>query len=387
MMTAFLSQYWLSSILTANLEIIYMCVACQTSLDTAKMDAFGERVVDIFNQASLGLMISIGYRTGLFEAMKRLESSTSHEIAAIAKLDERYVREWLGAMTTGGIVDSEDGKTFQLPPAHAAMLTEDGEGECLAHLMQYIGLMGGVEDKIVDCFRHGGGVPYSEYPRFHEVMADDSRQSVVSTLLEHILPLSPGLILALKNGIRVLDVGCGRGYALRLLAEEFPKSEFVGYDLSAEAIDFAKAAAVREGLENIVFEERDLSSFDKDAPQEAFDLVTAFDAIHDQARPDHVLSGINRTLKPDGVFLMQDIGADSNIAANKKHPIGPLLYTISCMHCMTVSLAQGGLGVGAMWGEQLTKEYLCHAGFESVERHKLDHDIQNFYYIVRRVAA
>lgn len=362
-----------------------MCLACQTQLDPEKMDAFGDRIVSIFNASSLGLMISIGYRTGLFETMKTMSPATSVEIAEKAKLNERYVREWLGAVATGEIVEVDDaGKRFHLPASHAAMLTEDGEGECLAHLAQYFGLMGGVEDRIVDCFKKGGGVPYTAYPRFHEVMAADSRQSVVSALLDHILPLDPDLVKALEKGIRVLDVGCGRGYAVRLLAEAFPNSEFVGYDLSEEAIEYARESAAKEGLRNTTFDIRDLSNFHEDAPEAAFDLVTAFDAIHDQARPDNVLQGIRRTVKDDGVFLMQDIGAATNIAENREHPIGPLLYTLSCMHCMTVSLAQeGGLGVGAMWGEQMTKEFLANAGFKQVARHTLDHDVQNYYYIVR----
>ncbi len=361
-----------------------MCIACETKLSVEEMDAFGERFVSILNESSLGLMISIGYRVGLFEAMKGMAPSTSAEIAAAANLDERYTREWLGAMATGAIVDVDDeGLRFHLPEARAAMLTESGEGECLAHLAQYISLMGSVEDKILDCFHRGGGVPYSEYPRFHEVMAADSRQSVVGAILEHILPLDPRLTLSLDNGIRVLDVGCGRGYALRLLAAEFPKSSFVGYDLSDEAIEFARAEAREAGLENVVFEKRDLTSFDKDAPEGAFNLVTAFDAIHDQARPDRVLRGIRRALKDDGLLLMQDIGASSNVAENRDHPIGPLLYTISCLHCMTVSLAQGGMGVGAMWGEQMTLRFLEEAGFGNTKRYSLDHDIQNYYYLAR----
>ena len=361
-----------------------MCIACQTELDVEKMDAFGERVVSILNESSLGLMISIGYRVGLFEAMKGLAWSRSSEIAENAGLNERYVREWLGAMTTGGIVEVDDaGERYHLPASHAAMLTEGGDGECLAHLAQYISLMGSVEDRIVDCFEKGGGVPYSEYPRFHEVMAADSGQSVVSSLLDHILPLDPDIEEELKRGIRVLDVGCGRGYALRLMAEAYPESEFVGYDLGEDAIGFARAEAERAGLSNIRFEGRDLTSFDEDAPEDRFDLITAFDAIHDQARPDRVLAGINRALKPGGLFLMQDIGASSNVAENRDHLIGPLLYTISCLHCMTVSLAQGGLGVGAMWGERMTKRFLSEAGFAQVERHTLEHDIQNYYYLAR----
>ena len=360
-----------------------MCVACQTKLDPETMDAFGEKIVGIMNQSALGLMISVGYRAGLFETLKTLHhSATSEQIAEVANLNERYVREWLGAMVTGGIVDvDETGKYYHLPASHAAMLTESGEGECLAHLTQYIPLMGSVEDEILECFKKGGGVPYENFPRFHEVMASDSGQSVVAGLLDHILPLAPGLTMALKNGIRVLDIGCGRGNALRVMAEAFPASEFVGYELSEEAIRYAQGKAKEAGLKNVSFEIKDLTDFDKEAPRSAFDLITAFDAIHDQARPDNVLAGIRRALKPTGTFLMQDIGASSNVAENIEHPIGPLLYTISCMHCMTVSLAQGGMGVGAMWGEQMTLDFLKKAGFLSVDRHTLEHDIQNYYYI------
>lgn len=347
------------------------------------MDAFGERFVDILNQSSLALMISLGHRSGLFETMKALPPSTSQEIAETAGLNERYVREWLGAMVMGDIVHSDDGVLFHLPAEIAAMLTRGSEGECLAHLAQYISVLGAVESEVLQCFREGGGVPYSSYPRFHEVMAEESRQSVVDALLEHILPLAPGVLEELERGIQVLDVGCGRGYALRLLAQTFPRSRFVGYDLSAEAIAFAQEETRRLGLENLVFEERDLSTFHQNAPEAAFDLVTAFDAIHDQARPDHVLAGIRRCLKPEGVFLMQDIGMATNIAENKDRPLGPLIYTISCMHCMTVSLAQGGLGLGAAWGEEQTKQYLAEAGFREVERKTLEHDIQNYYYICK----
>lgn len=362
-----------------------MCIACQTKLDPEIMDTFGEKIVGLMNQSALGLMISLGYRSGLFETMKSFpKAATSEEIAEAAQLNERYVREWLGAMATGGIVDVDvSGTLFHLPASHAAVLTESGEGECLAHLTQFIPLMGSVEDRVLDCFKHGGGVPYDNFPRFQEVMATDSSQTVVACLVEHILPLAPGLIMALKNGIRVLDIGCGRGNALRLMAESFPASEFVGYDLSEEAITYAGTKVRESGLNNIVFEVRDLTTFNRDGSEAAFDLVTAFDAIHDQARPDHVLAGIRRTLKSKGTFLMQDIGAASNIAENIDHPIAPLLYTISCMHCMTVSLAQGGLGVGAMWGEQLTKQFLADAGFSNVKRHVLDHDIQNYYYVAQ----
>jgi ubiquinone/menaquinone biosynthesis C-methylase UbiE len=167
-------------------------------------------------------------------------------------------------------------------------------------------------------------------------------------------------------------------------AELYPRSRFVGMDLSAEAITFARERAVGCGLDNIEFVAIDLSDFDQTAESDSFDFVTTFDAIHDQARPLNVLQGIKRTLKSDGVYLMQDISGTSHLHEDIDHPIGTLLYTISCMHCMTVSLAQGGEGLGAMWGEEKTREYLVKAGFRSIETNRLDHDIQNNWYVVRK---
>ena len=361
-----------------------MCIACDTKLSPESLDEFGDRFLNILNHGALAVMISIGHRTGLFAAMRKAGPATSHELAAQAMLHERYVREWLGAMTCGGIAScDETGSVFTLVPAAAEMLGGGNGAESLAYLAQYVGMMGFVEDKVVDCFHRGGGVPYSAFPRFHEVMACDSKQTVVDPLLDHVLPLVPGISLALHNGIDVLDIGCGRGKALLKMASQFPQSRFTGWDLSAEATRDAQNEADALGLKNVRFEVRDLSDFHRTAPAAAFDFITAFDAIHDQARPDHVLAGIRKALKPDRVFLMQDIGASSNVAENTAHVIGTLLYSLSCTHCMTVSLAQGGLGVGAMWGEQLTREFLANAGFRQVERHTLPHDIQNYYYIVK----
>jgi 2-polyprenyl-3-methyl-5-hydroxy-6-metoxy-1,4-benzoquinol methylase len=137
-------------------------------------------------------------------------------------------------------------------------------------------------------------------------------------------------------------------------------------------------------LRNIEFTAVDLSDFDTTAPAEAFDLITTFDAVHDQKKPLNVLKGIHRALRPDGVYLMQDIKGSSHVYNNMEHAIGTFLYTVSCMHCMTVSLAQGGEGLGAMWGEEKTREYLARAGFRSVDKHELAHDIQNNWYVVRK---
>ena len=215
-------------------------------------------------------------------------------------------------------------------------------------------------------------------------MAEDSGQTVLSCLESHILPLVPGLSERLAAGIRVLDVGCGSGRAMNRLAGLYPNSHFTGMELSLEAIETARGEAAQQRLTNTAFIVRDVSDFDQTATPETFDLITTFDAIHDQSQPLRVLQGVYRTLKTDGLYLMQDIRASSHMHNNIGHPLGTLLYTVSTMHCMTVSLAQGGEGLGAMWGEEKTREYLQKAGFRSIETHRLDHDLQNNWYVVKK---
>jgi ubiquinone/menaquinone biosynthesis C-methylase UbiE len=360
-------------------------MAQEESADTAKAQAFAERLLTILNDGALCLMISIGHRTGLLDAMRDAAPSSSAEIAARAGLSERYVREWLGAMVTGRIVNIDPARNrFSLPPEHAAFLTRAAGADNIGVFAQYIALLGSVEDEIVECFKKGGGVPYARFPRFHEVMAEDSGQSVLSSLESHIVPLVPGLREKLTSGIHVLDLGCGRGRIINRLAELYPKSRFTGMDLSSDAVLSAWAEAAQKKLRNIEFIVTDLSHFDESAEVESFDLIATFDAIHDQAKPLNVLRGIHRALRSDGVYLMQDIKGSSDIHNNMDHPLGPALYTISCMHCMTVSLAQNGEGLGAMWGEEKTREYLAKAGFHAVEKKELAHDIQNNWYVVRK---
>jgi len=161
------------------------------TVDTAKTQSFAERLLTIFNDGALCLMISIGHRTGLLDAMRGAAPATSTEIAARAGLNERYVREWLGAMVTGSIVDVDPATTrFSLPEEHAAFLTRAAGADNIGLFTQYIALLGSVEDDIVECFKKGGGVPYAKFPRFHEVMAEDSGQSVLSSLESHIVPLA-----------------------------------------------------------------------------------------------------------------------------------------------------------------------------------------------------
>ena len=354
-----------------------------TGYDTSRAEVFAERLLEVLNGGALAVMVSVGHRTRLFDTMAVIGAATSDQLAAAAGLNERYVREWLAAMVTGRVVelDPETGR-YRLPPEHASWLTRAASPDNLAVTAQWIPTLAAVEDDIVRCFSEGGGVPYERYSRFHDVMAEESGQTVLSVLFTHILPLVPGAEDRLEAGTTLLDLGCGRGRALLMLAEQFPNSRFQGLDLSEEAVAHAAAEADVRGLGNAHFEARDLSTFDIDAEPGAFEFVTTFDAVHDQARPLAMLRGVRRSLTADGVYLMQDIQGSSNVHENIDHPGGTLLYMISCMHCMTVSLAQGGEGLGAMWGEQKARELLAEAGFGKVDMHLLDHDPFNAYYVV-----
>jgi 2-polyprenyl-3-methyl-5-hydroxy-6-metoxy-1,4-benzoquinol methylase len=352
------------------------------TVDQAAVQAFAGRFLGILNDAALALSISVAHRTGLFDAMSVLPPSTSSQIAASAGLQERYVRECLAALVTGRIVDyAPEAGTYALPPVHAACLTRAAGPHNLGSIAQFIAVLGSVEDGIVESFRNGGGVPYSAYARFQQVMADESGQVFDATLVDITLPLVPGLVERLQQGIDVVDVGCGSGHAVNLMAAAFPNSRFTGYDFSADAIAVGRAEAARLGLTNARFEVQDVAAIDAST---RYDLITAFDAIHDQAHPDRVLAAISEALRPGGTFLMVDIAGSSKLEENLDHPLGSYLYTVSNMHCMTVSLAQGGAGLGTMWGEQQALRMLADAGFARVDVEHVPGDIINSYYIARK---
>lgn len=356
-------------------------VAAETTIDLDAVEAFAGRMLGVIADASTALTLSVGHRTRLFDVLADLPPSTSDEIARSAGLHERYVREWLAAMLVGGIVEhNPHAGTWSLPAEHAAVLTRAAGSDNLAKLAQFIGLMASVEHDVVRCFHEGGGVPYSAYTEFHALMAEDSKDLAEAILIDRVVPLVDGLADRLDQGIAVADIGCGSGHHLNVLAAAFPASTFVGYDFSEQAIAEARATARARGVDTVRLELRDVSDLSGVGP---FDLITAFDAIHDQAHPAAVLAGIAAALAPDGMFLMVDVKASSHPHENVELPTAPFLYAISLMHCMTVSLAQDGTGLGAAWGEQTAIRMLREAGFGSVEVREAEGDLINNYYVAR----
>ena len=345
-------------------------------------EEFAARMVGAIDDASLAILLSIGHQTKLFDTMAELPPATSAQIADAAGLDERYVREWLGGLVAGRVVDYDPAaRTYALPSHRAVVLTRAAGPDNLSRVAQFIPLLGEVEQKIIERFHQGGGLSYSEYPRFHKLMAEQSGEVFDAALVDVILPLADGLPDRLRAGADVADIGCGCGHAINVMAQAFPASRFTGIDFSDEGLAAGRAEADSLGLTNASFAAADVANLDA---VETYDVITVFDAIHDQAQPARVLENIYRALRPGGVFLMVDVKASSRLEDNIGVPLTTYLYTVSTMHCMSVSLGLDGAGLGTCWGHQLATSMLADAGFVDVMISEIDSDPINHYYIARK---
>lgn len=348
-------------------------------------------MLTFLNNGALTLMISIGHKVGMFEAMASLPSVTSHQLAQATKLHERYVREWLATMYVGGIVAIEDRidknqeNRYFLPNEHAAFLTWGRGPENVAVLSQYISILSSFESKSVECFRTGKGISASEFGDLKSIMAADSAQTIASSLVSWILPLGSGMIMSdLKAGIDVLDVECGSGINLITLAKEYPKSWFTGYDINPEHIAIAKDAADKEKLKNIRFKCVQITD---SCESSAYDLITCFGGLVETGDVGNVVLRIYQALRRGGTFLLQDVAASSDAKENRSHPAGPLLYTISVMFSVPSTIFKTGSddeAVGVMWGNDKALNLVRDVGFKCEGAKQLPEDHCNvFFFCVR----
>ena len=356
----------------------------------SQQDSFAQYMSRILNHSALNLALALGYKTRLFDVMQDMSKPhRAQTIAARAGLNVRYVREWLGVMVCGKIIEVISGEDvpdrFFLPPDHAALLTRNAGATNLGVYTQEIPLLTVCAmEAVLDGFYTGKGVSYANYPTFQRFMSQLANAKHQQTLIDKFLPsIDAGRMLQdLHRGLRVCDLGCGEGVALMLMAEAFPASKFVGIDIDNDVIHKARVAADQQKLANIDFFQADAARLKEDHKWHAsFDYITAFDAIHDQTQPLEALKSVYALLKPKGVFSMVDIAASSQIAQNRNHPLGPFLYTVSLMHCMPVGLNDGGTGLGMMWGEQRAVEYLRKAGFKDIRVLDIPEDPFNLHYL------
>ncbi|MDK1476115.1 class I SAM-dependent methyltransferase [Streptomyces sp. 549] len=352
-------------------------------LDEARVEEFAGRLFETYAAGMLNLMIDLAYRTGLLEQLAA-GPGTSEQLAERSELTERYVRECLGALVTGGLVEyaPKTGR-YALPPEHAVCLT--GEGALnLAPYSRITTLLAQHVPGVARAFREGGGVPYEAYrPEFTDVMDESSRGDFDGRLLSVVLPLTGDVPDRLAAGARAGDLGCGTGHAVNVLAAAFPASHFTGYDLAADAVERGRAEAAEWRLGNADFEVLDVTELPADPP---FDVLFAFDAVHDQAAPDAVLARAYEALRPGGVLVMVDIKASSSLEGNIGNPMAPWLYGVSTLHCMTVSLARSGAGLGTVWGVEQAQRMLADARFAPVALHDIPEDPMNCVYVAHRPA-
>jgi len=364
----------------------------EKSIETPK--PFSEKITDILNYSALNLAMAIGYQTGLFDVMDTFYApQTLQAIAQKAGLNSRYIKEWLGVMVAGEIVELSvaadgGGDGYFLPKAHADLITRRAGNANLGVYTQEIPLLTACAmQAVINNFATGAGVTYEHYPEFQSFMAQLADAKHRQVLVDQFLPaVDNGRIIGqLQSGIRVCDLGCAAGVALILMAAAFPRSRFVGIDISREAIQAARSEASRQQLDNLEFIITDAATLkDNQEFKAAFDYITAFDAVHDQNRPLEVLQGVHHILAPGGLFSMVDIAARSNLVDNLDHPMGPFLYTVSLMHCMPVGLVDGGPGLGMMWGQETAVALLKEAGFKNVQVHEIPDDPFNLHFLSHR---
>ncbi len=349
-------------------------------VDRGAVEALASRLRDVFVDASIAYMVDLGHRTGLLDALAA-GPATSAELAGRAGLHERHVREWLGSMATSGLSAYDpDTARHTMSPEATALLSGSGPLNMAPFAAMVTSLAQHVP-AVAETFRDGGGLPYAVYrPEFTSVMDAVNRRRYEALLVDAYLPLCDGLPESLNAGARVIDIGCGTGHTTNLMAAAHPASHFVGVDLATDAIERARAEAGVRGLDNVEFRVADIAELDTDP---GADVVVAFDVIHDQVDPAGVLARIAEALVPGGRFCCVDIDARSDLADNLGDPRAPLLYALSTLHCMQVSLAHDGAGLGTAWGRELAVAMFGDAGFTSVDIHRLPGDSFNVLYDCR----
>jgi SAM-dependent methyltransferase len=351
------------------------------TFDPAKAEAFAGRLMPLLAGGIQSQLIDLGDRTGLFAAAAE-GPATSDDLADRADLVERYVREWLGAMVTTGIMQYDPADaTYTLPPEHAAMLVGPASMTPIARantvLARHVA-------ELARVFREGGGIPYADYsPDFTDAMDGMSRGGYDQFLVDQYLPMAPGLASRLGAGARVADVACGSGHALVILARAFPRSVFTGYDSDEHALGRARKEAGDLGLTNVSFELADIGHLDATEP---FDAIFMFDALHDQVDPAGVLGRIRASLAAEGVFVLREPHAADRLEDNIGNPMAAVQYSVSVMHCLTVSLAHAGAGIGLAFGEGHARRLLTEAGFADPQLHPAPGQPFDVVYVTRRAA-
>lgn len=338
-----------------------------STIDMTKVGQFAQQVGGMLAGGATTAMMVVGDRVGLYAAMAGSGPVTSAQLAAQTGLAERYVREWLSQQAAVGFVEyAPQEATFTLPPEHAAVLaTDDPPASMIGAALTVTG-MHRRTDQVAEAFRSGGGIPWGEQdPATFESTERFFGVGYRTNLVTEWIPALTGIEDRLREGARVIDVGCGHGLPLLLLAEAFPGSTYTGYDPHAASIDTARKRASAAGVtDRVRFE----VGTGHDYPDEAVDLITFCDAFHDLGDPVGAAAHARRALADDGVLVLIEPRAGDDLATTLAiSPLAPISFAASTFMCMPNSLSQPvGLALGAQAGEGKLREVLHQAGFGTV---------------------
>jgi len=351
-----------------------------TAVDIERVQGFAGKVLGDLAGTMATVLAILGDRLGLFDALAEAGPATSAELAERAGVSERYAREWLHGMHAAGYLEHDREHTsFSLPVDHAEVLAVEGGPFSVAGGYQALSGELRVLDRLSEAFRSGGGVPQAAYPGdTFEGMRRFSLPWYEHQLVQEWIPAVDGAHEKLEAGMRYADIGCGAGHALIKLAQTYPRSSFVGYDSFQGAIEQAQRAAEHAKLSDRVhFELLDAA----DGLPEQYDLISAFDVLHDATDPAGLLRAIRRALAPGGTYLMLEMRCADDPSENVG-PFGTLLYGISVLYCMTTSLAHGGAGLGTCGCPPAKVRELCTAaGFSRVRQLAVENPFNIVYEI------
>jgi SAM-dependent methyltransferase len=352
-------------------------MASKPAMDMEKAKHVAQTVIGDVATVVHGALCYIGDRTGLFKAMMDAGPLTVDTLASKTDLSARYVREWLGAMAAARYVEYDaERDTYLLTGEYAAALADEDSPFFIGSYFQMAQAAVTVAPKVAEAFKSGGGVTQADYPQsFFEAAERNSRTRYLHKLLRKWIPAMPQVVESLNAGGTAADVGCGGGRAAIMIAQAYPKARLVGYDLHAESIERARRNAQNAGVaDRVSFEVANGSSL----PVQKFNFVSTFDVVHDAVDPLGLMSGIRRSLKDDGTYLVQEVNVSDKVGDNLR-PMGKMIYSVSTLYCMTTSLAHGGAGIGTAMGEGKARELASAAGFSRFKRLPVKDDFAVLY--------
>jgi len=357
-----------------------------------------ERVADDVGGAFTVGLAYIGQRLGLFEALAAHGPTTSAALAASAGslagagsrgLNERYVREWLNGMVAARYAEHDPATaTYWLTDEQRSVLVDERARTFGAGAFGMVVPSLALAPRLIDAFRDGGGIPFAELPpEIPEALDRMHRPWFDHMLVQEWLPAAPGLVAALHHGIAVLDVGCGRGRSTLAMARAFPQSTMLGIDPHQPSVEAAHDAAREAGLGNARFATCAIEALAAgqgpgDAPPGPFDLIVAIDCVHDMVDPVGGLRAMRELLAPGGAVFWSEPTGSRNPLENR-NPSGKLRANLSPFHCLTVSLAAGGAGLGTIIGEDGARELATAARFGSFTRLPHENPTQQFFLLRR----